>query len=530
MAVIALPGRRTVDAPLFLIGAAALVAAAMLLPAAYLAVRVLGEGSTAWETLTAASTTSATLRTGTLAAAVTGSAIAIAVPAAWLTARTDLPLRGVWSVVLALPLVFPSYVGAFAFVAALGPRGMLADLLSPLGIQSLPEVYGFGGAWLALTLFTFPYVLLPVRAALRGVDRSLEEAARGLGKGGLSTFFRVTLPQLRPAIAAGGLLVALYTLSDFGAVSILRFDSLTRVIYLQYTSSLERGAAATLALLLVALALVIVALEGFTRGKARYHANVRHRDAEPVRLGGWRWPALAFCALIAGLALVLPTSVIGFWLVRGLAEGESMGFVSRAALNSAYVSGLAALAAVAAALPVAILAVRRPGLLSGLLEKVTYSGFALPGIVIALALVFFFANYATFMYGTMALLIFAYVVRFLPQAVGAARSSLLQINPNQEEAARGLGRGPTGVFARVTGPQMLPGLSAGGALVFLTVMKELPATLLLAPIGFDTLATEIWSATTAAFFTRAALPALILIAVSSVPMALMVLREERNAS
>ncbi|MDP3767185.1 MAG: ABC transporter permease subunit, partial [Dehalococcoidia bacterium] len=232
MAVLALGGRRTIDAPIFVIGLATLVAAAMLLPPAYLVVRVFGSEGTLWEVVRASSTTNALLRTCLLAAAVTGGAIAIAVPAGWLTARSDLPLRGIWSVLLVLPLAFPSYVGAFAFVSAVGPRGMLQDVLEPLGVERLPEIYGFGGAWLVLTLFTFPYVLLPVRAALRGMDRSQEEAARGLGKSSWETFVRVTLPQLRPAIAAGGLLVALYTLSDFGAVSILRFDSLTRIIYL----------------------------------------------------------------------------------------------------------------------------------------------------------------------------------------------------------------------------------------------------------------------------------------------------------
>ncbi len=526
MAVISLGRMRTVEAPLGLIAPASIVAAAMLLPPAYLVVRSL-EGGAVWETLARPTTTSALVRTVVLAAAVTGGAIAIALPAAWLTVRTDLPLRGLWSVLLALPLVIPSYVGAFTFVAALGPRGMLQDLLAPLGVTRLPEVYGFSGAWLALTLFTFPYVLLPLRAAWRGIDRSLEEMARSLGKGRRQTFLRVTLPQLRPALAAGGLLVALYTLSDFGAVSILRFDSLTRVIYIHYTSAFDRGSAAALALLLVGLALVVVSLEGVTRGRARYHLMASHEPRERVRLGHWRWPALAFCALVTLLALALPLSVMLYWLVRGLTAGESLGFVREATVNSVYASGLAAVAAVVAALPIAILATRHRGWLSGVLEKVTYSGFALPGIAIALALVFFAANYAVPLYQTLALLVFAYVVRFLPQALGPCRTSLVQINPHTEQVARSLGRGPLTVFARVTAPQMWPGISAGALLVFLTAMKELPATLLLSPIGFETLATQIWSATTAAYFARAALPALILVIVSSLPMTLMVLRERR---
>jgi iron(III) transport system permease protein len=370
-------------------------------------------------------------------------------------------------------------------------------------------------------------VLLPVRAALHGSDRSLEEAARGLGLGPLRTFLRVTLPQLRPALAAGGLLVALYTLSDFGAVSILRFDSLTRVIFLQYKSAFDRSSAAALALLLVGLAVTLVAIEGATRGRARYHATRTRHAPSVVRLGRWRWPALAFCGAVVGIALVLPATVISYWLVRGLAEGETLQPLWRATVNSVEASGLAALVAVAAALPVAILVVRYPGRVSGLIEKASYTGFALPGIVVALALVFFAARYVPGLYQTMALLVFAYVVRFLPQALGSARGALLQVNPNAEEAARGLGQGPTRVFARVTAPQMLPGLSAGAVLVFLTAIKELPATLLLAPIGFETLATQIWSASSEAFFARAALPALLLVAVSAVPMALLTLRERR---
>jgi iron(III) transport system permease protein len=526
MAAIALRGGRTIQAPLLLGAVAALVAGAMLLPLAYLGIRVSGAGQDAWDIIRAARTIDTIVRTSALALAVTAASSALAVPLAWLTVRTDLPLRRLWSVALVLPLAFPSYVGAFAFVSALGPRGMIQDLLEPLGVERLPEIYGFGGAWLVLTLFTFPYVLLPVRAALRGIDSSLEEAARGLGHNAWAAFLRVTLPQLRPAIAAGALLVALYTLSDFGAVSILRFNSLTRVIYIQYTSAFDRTSAAALGLLLVALALAFVLVESSTRGRARYYGTGHRGRPHQVPLRRWRWAALAFCAVVATLSLALPLAVITYWLVRGLAAGVAVGLVREAAVNSAYASALAAVTAVAAALPVTILAVRYPGFLSRMLEKATYTGFALPGIVIALALVFFAANYAVPLYQTLGLLVFAYVVRFLPQALGPCRSALLQVKPSTEEAARNLGRGPFSVFARVTAPQMVPGISAGAVLVFLTAMKELPATLLLSPIGFRTLATEIWSASSAAFFARAALPALTLVAISAVPMLVTVLREQ----
>ena len=173
----------------------------------------------------------------------------------------------------------------------------------------------------------------------------------------------------------------------------------------------------------------------------------------------------------------------------------------------------------------AALAVRYPGLLSSLLERITYVGFALPGIAVALGLVFFGANFAGFLYQSLGLLILAYGILFLPAAVGSLRSSLLQVSPGVEEAARSLGRGPLKVFVTVTLPLVGPGIGAGAALVFLLTMKELPATLILQPIGFSTLATSVWSAAAEAFFARAAAPALLLIAVSAGPLAFLMLRE-----
>lgn len=525
MSNVALSLNRRAWPPLPLVAVAVAIAAAMLLPTAYLVVRVVDEGSSAWSDVRSDAAREALVRTVLLAASVTASAIALGVSLGWLTARTDLPLRRLWAVLLALPLAVPSYVGAYAFVAALGPRGMLQDLLSPLGVESVPEIYGLRGAWLVLTLFTFPYVLLPVRAALRQMDRSLDEAARGLGASRREAFWRVTVPQLRPAIAAGAILVALYTLSDFGAVSIMQFDSLSRVIYIRYTS-FDRGSAAAFALVLVALTLVVVVGESMLRGRARYHAAASHAAAPPVRLGVWKWPAFVYCAAVVMLALVLPLSVIGYWLGRAVSDEGTAWLTREAIFNSALASSLGAAAAVAASIPIALMAVRHAGPVSSLIEKAAYTGYALPGITIALAIVFFAANYVPSLYQTLALLIFAYVVRFLPQAVGATRTALLQVNPNTEDAARGLGNSRLQVFGRVTLPQIYPGLVSGGLLVFLTVMKELPVTLLVSPIGFDTLATRVWSATSEAFFAGAALPALILVLVSAVPLLISSLHEE----
>ncbi|OGO16525.1 MAG: hypothetical protein A2Z02_07495 [Chloroflexi bacterium RBG_16_48_7] len=230
------------------------------------------------------------------------------------------------------------------------------------------------------------------------------------------------------------------------------------------------------------------------------------------------------------MALIMPVSILSYWLVRGFSAGEALWQTAGYALNSAYVSGLAAVVTAIAAISIAVLDVRYPSLLSRMLERITYIGFALPGIVIALALVFFGANYATPVYQTLVLLVFAYAVLFLPQTVGSVRSSLLQVSPRLEEAARSLGRTPLQTLAAVTLPLVRPGILAGAGLVFLTTMKELPATLLLSPIGFKTLATSIWSATSEGSFARAALPAVVLILLSSVPMAVLTIRGKRKSN
>jgi iron(III) transport system permease protein len=339
--------------------------------------------------------------------------------------------------------------------------------------------------------------------------------------------FRVTLPQARPAITSGSLLVALYTLSDFGAVSLMRFPTFTWVIFQQYQTAFDRSIAAVLSLVLVGMALAIILIDAYSRGRLRYHraGTGSSRKAEIVRLGRWRWPALAFTATVVALALGLPALVLLYWVVRGVTAGEPLLLLWSATGNSLLVSGMAAVAAAAFSIPIAALVVRYPGKLAYLIERVSFTGYALPGIVVALALVFFGVNYARPVYQTTWLLVFAYVVLFIPAALGSTRASLLKVSPRLEDAARGLGRTSAQTMRTVTVPLIAPGIVTGMALVFLISMKELPATLILGPLGFKTLATSIWSASSEAFFAQAAAPALTLILISSVPMALLLVRD-----
>ena len=510
-----------------------LIALAMLLPLAYLLYRAAGVGWTqAVDLLARMRTLQIMWNSLILVCGVTTLSLALALPFAWLTERTDLPGWRIWTVLAMMPLVIPSYVGGFALIAMFGPRGVLQELLSPFGVNRLPSIYGFTGALWVLTLFTYPYIFMSIRAALHRFDPSIEEAARSLGYNGWQTFLKVTLPNLRPAITAGGLLVALYTLSDFGAVSLLRFNSFTRAIYVQYLSSFDRNVASLLSLALIVFTIILLVLERNSRGRGRprYYRSSAGVAAprKRIELAHRKWPALLFCGTVVTAALVLPVGVIVFWFLRGLASGESLTPVWTATLNSFRAGAMAALAAAVLGLPVAFAAIRMGGRLMNLAARAVYVGYGLPGIVIALSLVFFGANFAPLLYQTLWMLVFAYVVRFLPQAIGAMQISLMQMNPRLEEAGRSLGLGNRAVFRRIIAPIVQPGVLAGMALVFLTTVKELPATLLLSPTGFTTLATQIWSATDEAFFARAAAPALMLLAMSAFSIFLVLMQEERE--
>jgi iron(III) transport system permease protein len=514
-------GRRP---PPLLVAPAVATVALLLLPLAYLVIRASEGGGRGFDVLIRGSTLHLLWSTGLLVAGVVAAAVLVAVPLAWLVTRTDLPGRRWWAVAAALPLVVPSYVAALCLLGAFGPRGLAADAL---GVDRLPDIRGYWGALVALTLSTYPYVFLLTSATLRDLDPSLEEAARGLGLSRGQVFRRVTVPALRPPVAAGGLLVALYVLSDFGVVSLMRYDALTRAIFLQYRSLFDRTPAAVLGLVLVGLTAVVLLLELRGRSDRSFHRTApgASRRPAPVPLGRWKAPALAFCAAALGVFLVVPVAVLMTWLVRGIERGD-VSLPWSQAWGSLTASGAAAIVAMAASLPVALLAVRYPRRWTRGLERASFAANALPGIVIALALVFFAARYAPALYQTFALLVFAYVVRFFPQGLTGTETALLRVPPRMEEASRGLGRGALATTARVTVPLVRPGLLAGGALVFLSAMKELPATLLLRPIGFETLATEIWSLTGVGAYSRAALPALVLIGVS-VPV-LLILQRDRS--
>ena len=508
---------------------AAAVAAAVLSPLVWLVRQASTVGlAESVALLTSPTATEVLVNSVVLTAVVTVASVVLGVPMAVLTVQTDLPFRRAWTVLVALPLVVPSYIGAFAYTS-------LPNLYESVGLAAAtgvepPTVYGLWGTALVLTLFVYPYVFLTTRASLLSFDEAQLEAARTLNHGFPAAFRRVILPQILPGVAAGSLLVALYALSDFGTPAIMRYDVFTRVIFVELNSFGAGRANATLfSLQLLAVTAVILALESRVGGDAAAGYGTPASSSTVLSLGRYRWAAALLPAGITLFTLGLPVAILAMWLVRSGPgyRGGGLAFRPEFAVNSVFVAALAALVTVLLALPVAYYAGRSNSLPARLVERSTYLGYAMPGVVLGLALVFFASQWLleTFgagavrlVYQSLPLLVFAYVVRFLPQAVGSTRSSVLGVDRELVGAARLLGASPRRAFRRVTLPLIAPGLLAGTALVFLTTMKELPATLILHPTGFTTLVTYIWRVQEAGYYGRGALPALVLVTASGLSM------------
>jgi iron(III) transport system permease protein len=431
--------------------------------------------------------------------------------AAWLVERTDLPGHRAWHVMLTMPLAIPAFVNSFGWVSL------------------LPNLDGYWGALLVTTLSYFPLVYLPIAVMLRGLDPASEEMAYSLGLSRARTFLRVVIPQLRPALLGGALLVGIHLLAEFGALQMLRFPTFTTAIYDQYRSTFNGPAANMLASVLVLCCLALLVAELRLRGAYRYARAARGapRAAPRHRLGRLRVPAILGVGALVALALAVPVVSLFRWLLAGASTAFPVAEIASAAGTSIGLASVAALLTTALALPVAWLAVRHRGVAATVIERSTYFSHALPGIVVALALVTVSIRWARPLYQTVLLLVIAYAIMFLSRAVVSVRAALDQAPPLLEDVAHGLGSGVLTTLRRVTLPLIAPGLGAGGSLVFLAVVTELTATLLLAPTGTATLATKFWSHSYSVEYGAAAPYGLLMVLVSA-PAAYLLSRETRR--
>ena len=473
---------------------AALVA---LLPLVYLGLRLIEGFEAAREELLRVRTLELLTNTVLLVGSVTITALVIGVFQAWFVVRTNLRYPGFFAILATIPLAIPSYVLALGYASV------------------FPWFSGFWASWLVLSVATAPYVFLAVSAALMRVDVASEEVARSLGTGRFKVFFTVTWPQIRTGATAAVLLVALYVLSEFGAIALLRFDTFTRAIYNAYRASFDRTAAAALALVLVLMTLIILYFERRYRGDylLQRAANPRRLRAE---LGSYRLPVSITLVLLGILGAGIPLSALVNWTLIGSSSTDFENLVS-ATLNSAGIAAAAAILVSIFALAVAIWTVRHRSRFSSAIEGLLWSNHALPAIVVGLALVFFGANVTPWIYQSLWLLLVAYLVLFLPNGLAAMSTPISQVPASVIEASQSLGDSYRKTLTRVVLPIASPGLIAASALVMLTVLKELPATLLLRPSGTETLATRLWSATEELAYAQAAPYALVLVIIAGLP-------------
>ena len=504
---------------------AAAVGVLFLLPFAYLTSQMISLGGGLGDLLTSSATLAPLGRSLLIATATAVLCTMVGSTLAWVVARTDVPGRRVFRWLLPLPLVIPSFVGATAVLSAFG-RGALIDWI--------PRIDGFWGALIVLTLLSYPYVYLPVFARLTTTAPQLEEASRLLGAGTWRTIRDVVVPQIRTTALSGMLLVFLYALSDFGAVALMRFDTITRAIFSSRLA--DRATSLTLGFVLAVIALGVAWSE---RTVARHTPPVGEGGETQVSyaLGRWKPAAFGGAAAVVGLALVAPISVFVVWVIRGSTAiglgysglGDSLGFLIRPTVNSAVSAVIAAAAAAVIVLPVAYVAVRRSGWLAGFAATAVASVFALPGLVVALAIVFWALSAPTAvagLYQSIPLLVLAYVLHFGAQSMTVTRSAVANLPRRFEEAGQMLGAGRLRRFATIELPIIAPGVVAGAGLVLLSTLKELPATLLLAPAGFQTLATKIWGSAEEGFFAEVGVTSLVLIALSGVLTWAFVLRRQ----
>jgi iron(III) transport system permease protein len=422
---------------------------------------------------------------------------------AYAVERTDLPGRRFWRLLMVAPLTVPAFVTSYAWVT-------LSSAFS-----------GYAGAVVVTSATYFPLVFLMVSASLRGLDPALEESARSLGCTPWRVFFRVLLPQVKPALAGGMLLVALDSLVEFDAFAALKFQTFSTDVYAQYTTSLSVSSAAVLSLVSILFCLVILGGEARLRGGAEY-TRISNGAIRPPALygtGSLRWAWLAAMLAIAGASVAVPIAMLAYWFTQAShaalsSAASGIGFLAPATVTSVGLGVAASALALAMALPIALVAVRYRSRLSRSLERAVYLAFALPDLVGAIALGYLAVHWARPLYESLPLLVLAYAILFVPLAVVAVRATVAQVEPRMEDCARSLGAGGLASFTRVTLPVARPGIAAAGVLVFAFVIGDLSTTQVLLPPGMYDLATQFWSNSSTVAFAAAAPYAAVLVALA----------------
>jgi iron(III) transport system permease protein len=495
-------------------GIAALVSAMALLPLGFVIWITIQIG---WETASAMVFRSRVgellINTTLLEACTIPLTIVLAVTLAWLTERTDLPGARIWAWLAVAPLAVPAFVHSYAWISV------------------APGLHGLSGGVLVSVLAYFPFLYLPVAAQLRRLDPAVEDAASSLGLGPWRVFFRVVLPQLRLALCGGSLLIGLHLLAEYGLYVMIRFDTFTTAIVDQFQSAYSGPAANMLAGVLVLCCLAVLGLEARIRGKERYArvGSGAARLPERRRLGFGTMPCLLIPAMTTALAIGVPLVTLARWLIAGGAVVWQLGTIGAALGQTLSLALAGALLTTVAAIPMAWLSIRAPGRLQRALEACHYYVGSLPGVVVALAMVTVTVRVAFPLYQTVFTVLLAYMLMFLPRALVGLRASIAQAPIELERAAMALGRTPIQAVWQTTMRLAAPGGAVSMALVAMGITTELTATLMLAPNGTTTLATEFWSLTSEIDYAAAA-PYALMMVLSSLPLTLLLYAQSKRTA
>ena len=444
--------------------------------------------------------------------------VLISLPLAYLNVRSNLPFAKYLTSISVLPIALPSYVMATTQIEIWSKNGWVHNFLKIFfEMKTFPSFYGLIGSVFVLSLITYPYVYIGLAAMFRRFDYQMIDASKTLGDSPFQSFFKIIFPLVRPTIVGGSLLVSLYVLSDFGAVSLLRFNTFTIAIFNRMYNSISNYGVLEISLLAIIFCFIILFIESRSKNEARHFSNSKLSDNKKADLGFWKWILLPLTLLPLIFGFILPISVLIYWIIIGI--GEDMGFmdVIQPTINTLMISSVSAIFITLVCIPLLITIKKNVRLLSFFVDKVSYIGLSLPGVIVSMSLVFFCINYFDYIYQTFIVLVLGYFISFLPAALGPIKSSMSQIDPKLEDASLTLGASKIKTYLNVVVKLASPGFIYGGVLVFILCLKELPATLILSPIGFQTLATEIWSNASEAFFIKTALASIVLVIIAGIP-------------
>jgi len=462
----------------------------------------------------------------------------VGVSCAWLTSMCRFPGRRAFEWALILPIAMPAYVMAYVYTDFLQFAGPLQTSLRAwtgwrAGDYALPDIRSLGGANFVLVAVLYPYVYLLARTAFLEQSGSSFETARALGQGPWRSFFRVALPLARPAIAAGVALAMMETLADFGTVAYFGVDTFSTGVFRAWFSLGDPVAAAQIGALLLLGVGCVLALERAMRGRSAFHAGPRRAPSPHVLKGARAAGAIVVCSLPAIAGFAAPLAL----LLRLASQDTEPGFSQRfagLAVNSLTLAGITAVLAIAGALAIAYAARTRAGPVANLANRTAALGYAIPGVVVAVGVlvpVTYFDRWFSgwlaaqigaapqlWLSGTIAALVYAYLVRFMSISLQSVEAGLAKVKPSMDDAARSLGLRPSQALVRVHAPLLARSLLAAGLLVFVDVMKELPATLAMRPFNFDTLAVQTYNLAKDERLSEASVVALAILAVGMIPV------------